>query len=270
MEPGGATPHWVRCDLSDRGAVREAMRESAPENLLALGWHMGPGNQAAVENYSWVGYSVDMLAAFAEAGGRRVVFCGSCMEYDWSGGGRLDEATTPLLPDTAYGRAKAALFSLYGPLCDQLGLSAAWARPFFLYGPGESPHRLVPSVIISCLKGEAANCSHGRQRRDFLHVADLAAALRALLESDVTGPLNIGSGAAVPLSEVILEAARQIGRPELVRLGALPARANDVDLVEAEVERLRQTLNFKPRYNLQDGIAHTIDWWRRSLKGEVT
>ncbi|WP_421021629.1 NAD-dependent epimerase/dehydratase family protein, partial [Klebsiella pneumoniae] len=76
----------------------------------------------------------------------------------------------------------------------QTGLSATWARLFFMYGPGEHPNRVTSSVILSLLQGKSAQCSHGMQIRDFLHVADVASALVTLLDSDVTGPVNIGSG----------------------------------------------------------------------------
>lgn len=257
---------WRRGDLTDMAATAALVAETRPTHLVALGWYMGPGNQQAVENFRWIQYAIDLLFAFAEAGGERVVFCGSCMEYDWSREAKLHETGTPLCPDTEYGAAKAALFRAYGPLTAKLGLSAAWARPFFLYGPGESPRRLAADVIISCLEGREALCSHGRQRRDFLHVEDVGRAMAALLGSDLTGPVNIGSGTAIPLATLIEEAGRQAGRPDLIRLGARPARPNDAPLVEADATRLTEELGFVPRFDLETGIADTVAWWRRELE----
>ncbi|MGB3555728.1 MAG: NAD(P)-dependent oxidoreductase [Jannaschia sp.] len=261
---------WLRADLTDEASVSIQMADVRPTHMIALGWHMGPGNQQAVENFLWINYSIALLFTFAASGGERVVFCGSCMEYDWSQEQKLHETQTPLLPDTPYGVAKAALHNAYGSLCVKLGLSGAWARPFFLYGPHESRYRLAADVIISCLQEQPVKCSHGRQRRDFLHVADVAAAMCKLLHSDLTGAVNIGSGQAVPLSKLIMEAANQIGRPDLIQLGALPARANDVPLVEADTTRLRYGLGFHPQFSLKSGITDTIAWWRQELKRQVT
>ena len=80
----------------------------------------------------------------------------------------------------------------------------------------------MPDVITSLLAGREALCSDGLVERDFMHVADVAAALIAVLESDVTGPINIASGCCLPLRDVISRIAEEIGRPELVRLGARP------------------------------------------------
>ena len=66
-------------------------------------------------------------------------------------------------------------------------LSTAWGRIFYLYGPGEYPSRLVPSVIGSLLHDEPARCTHGRQLRDYLHVADVASAFAAILDGKSRG-----------------------------------------------------------------------------------
>ena len=148
------------------------------------------------------------------------------------------------------------------------GLSAAWGRIFFLYGPHEARARLVPSVILSLLDGQAARCTHGQQVRDFLHVEDVADAFAALLDSAVVGPVNVGSGQAVKIAEVVGAIAAQLGRPELVQLGAVAAPANDLPRVVANVRRLREEVHWSPRYDLESGLRQTIAWWRAALAAE--
>jgi hypothetical protein len=77
--------------------------------------------------------------------------------------------------------------------------------------------------------------------------------------------VNIGSGDGLPLAELLETIAAQIGRPELLRLGARSAPASEPPLLVPAVERLRQELGWQPRFNLQDGIADTIAWWRKTL-----
>ncbi|WP_282119684.1 NAD-dependent epimerase/dehydratase family protein [Ruegeria atlantica] len=259
---------WVRVDMTDAVAVAAVFQNHQPSHLLTLAWYMGPGNQQALENFRWMQHSIDLLFAFAEAGGQRVTFCGSCMEYDWSQPVKLCEGATPLDPATEYGAAKAGLSVAFGRMCNALGLSGVWARPFFLYGPGENPKRLAADVILSLLGEREALCSHGRQKRDFLHVDDVASAMVGLLNSDLEGPFNIGSGTAIPLADLIAEIARQIGAEELVRLGAREARAGDPPLVEADTTRLREMLGWSPKFTLETGVADTIAWWRREIAKE--
>jgi nucleoside-diphosphate-sugar epimerase len=141
------------------------------------------------------------------------------------------------------------------------GLSAAWARVFFLYGPGEHPQRLVASVVRALLRGEPAPCSHGRQVRDYLHVQDVANGLVAVLDSGLRGDVNVSSGQAVTLREMVETAARLVGRPDLLRLGAVPARANDAPLVVGAAARAA-ALGWRPCHDLESGLRHTIAWWR--------
>lgn len=260
---------WDRVDLTRRDEIEALCARHRPSHLLALAWYMGPGNQQALENFRWLQHSIDLLFAFAEAGGHRAVFCGSCMEYDWSRPVKLNETETPLRPGSEYGAAKAALFTAFGPLCGKLGLSGAWARPFFLYGPGENRRRLVADVIVSLLEGREALCTEGLQKRDFLHSADVGDAVAQLLLSEIEGPLNIGSGTAVAVAEVVHEIGRQIDRSELIRLGARETRPGDPPLVEADIARLRETLGWRPAFDLPSGIADTINWWRKELKKGV-
>jgi nucleoside-diphosphate-sugar epimerase len=145
---------------------------------------------------------------------------------------------------------------------DAKGLSTAWARVFFQYGPGEHPDRLVASVIRHLLSAREAPCSHGRQIRDFLHVADVGAAFAALLDSAVTGPVNIGSGTGIAIGELLGEIARQIGRPDLLRLGARAAPPGEPAVLVADVTRLHAEVGWRPHYTLADGLCSAIEWWR--------
>jgi len=109
------------------------------------------------------------------------------------------------------------------------------------------------------LNGEPARCTHGEQVRDFMHVEDVAAAFVALLDSDVQGVVNIASGAPLPLKEVIYTIADQLGRRELVQLGAIPANAADPAILIADIGRLRDEVGFRPCYSLKNGIALTVE-----------
>jgi len=115
------------------------------------------------------------------------------------------------------------------------------------------------------LQGQEARCSHGRQIRDYLHVQDVADAIVSVLDSSVEGPINVGSGTAVTLRDMIVTIGRTLGREDLLKLGAIPSRANDAPLVVADIERLITELKWQPRYSMEAGLAHTIEWWRQKL-----
>lgn len=254
-----AGARFHQCDLFDVHQVNELLAAVRPTHLLHLAWIATPGVYwTAPENYGWVTASKHLLTAFARNGGTRAVIAGTCAEYDWTTAGLCHEIATPTRPATVYGQCKNELRE-WAQYCD---VSVAWARLFFLYGPREHPARLVPSVARALLAGEVAECSAGTQRRDFLHTDDVADALVTLLQSDLTGPVNVGSGEAVAVRTVIELVARACGRPDLVRLGARPTPPADPPLLVADVTRLRDELGWRPRVQLDEGLRETVNWWR--------
>jgi nucleoside-diphosphate-sugar epimerase len=252
---------WHRADLLDGDQTRAIVRSAQADAMLHLAWYIAPGRWAAApENFDWLRASLELVQAFRAEGGTRLVSAGSCLEYDWSYG-YCAEDRTPCVPHTAYGACKHALQVVTSALCRD-GLTTAWGRIFFLYGPHEHPDRLVASVIRSLLAGEPARTSHGNQVRDYLHAADVAEAFVTLLESDLVGPINIASGQGVTLKEIVQRLGALVGRPDLLRLGAVPAAPTDVPLVVADTTRLNTILGWRPRIDLDSGLTRTIDWWR--------
>lgn len=246
----------IAADLLDPAAMRRVVADVRATTLLHLAWADGPDRWTTAANLDWVASTLTLLRAFVAAGGRRAVLVGSCAEYDWSH--PVLSETTPLDPATLYGAAKARLGQLALAAGPALGLSLAWARPFFVYGPGEPQGRLFGDLIRGLAAGHLVDCTDGEQRRDFLHVDDLGQALAALAASPAEGAINIGSGRAVAVKDMILTLARQMGRADLVKLGAKPRAANDPACIEADVTRLRRELRFVPRHDIESGIAEVL------------
>jgi nucleoside-diphosphate-sugar epimerase len=250
-------------DLLDPAAADALVNRVQPSHLLHFAWYAVPGKfWTAPENAAWVEASMRLLRAFASAGGERATMSGSCAEYEWSGTGVLSERDTPLRPATYYGACKQALASAGGRLAAEQGLGFAWGRIFFVYGPYEQPGRLVSQVAEALVKGEPAPTSEGTQRRDFLHARDVAAAFVALLDSDVEGPVNIGSGEAVAIRDLVALIGEAAGRPALARFGEIPQRPGDPPLIEADVGRLRDEVGWRPAVSLEEGIRETVEWWK--------
>jgi nucleoside-diphosphate-sugar epimerase len=101
--------------------------------------------------------------------------------------------------------------------------------------------------------------------RAFLHVADVGAAFAALLDSELAGPVNIGAAERIAVADLIGEIARQIGRPDLVRLGARPLPPGEPPLLVPDVQRLQTELGWQPQFALHEGLADAIAWWRGGL-----
>ena len=259
--------HWHQLDLLKSADLDFLLASIRPTHLLHLAWYAEPGRfWTASANLDWVSATLSLLQAFARHGGQRVVMAGTCAEYDWSDG-RCYESTTALQPATLYGVCKNATRQIIERFCEQHQISSAWGRIFFLYGEHEHPARLVSSVISSLLKGEEALCSAGTQRRDFLHVSDVASAFVTLLDSDVQGAVNIASGEGLAIKDVVIRIAQKLDQDNLVRLGARPTPPGDPELLVADIARLRDEVKWTPTLSLDAGLDQTIAWWRHELHG---
>jgi nucleoside-diphosphate-sugar epimerase len=136
-----------------------------------------------------------------------------------------------------------------------------------MFGPHDSPLRLVPSLVRALSAGQAATCHAGGHVRDFLHVADVADALVALLRSDVTGPVNIGSGSPLRIGDIARHIAETLGRPDLLTIADGPAEHL---MVCANIARLRDEVGWRPARGIMDRLDETIRWWRSPRGLQVT
>jgi nucleoside-diphosphate-sugar epimerase len=255
----------VRCDLLRPEAPKELTALACASHLLHLAWYAEHGAfWTSLQNLEWVSASLRLLQAFGESGGGRAVIAGTCAEYEWGIERRFVEGQTAMVPRTLYGAAKHGLGLVADAYARQEGLSLAWGRIFFTFGPGEAPGRLVPSVARALLRGEEAPVTHGEQIRDFLAVDELAAAFAALLESPVEGPVNVASGDPIKLRQLVAMIGEAAGRPDLIRYGAITPRPGEPAEIVADVHRLHDEVGWSPRKGLAESIARTVGWWRRA------
>jgi nucleoside-diphosphate-sugar epimerase len=261
----GVTP--VACDLMDAVQVDDVMQRIRPTHLLHLAWYTAHGAFWTSErNLAWTGASLNLIRSFATVGGTRAVFAGTCAEYDWSAPSPFNECLSPTKPATLYGVCKNSLRQVLEAYTNRVGVSIAWGRVFFLYGPGEHQDRLVPSIIRSLLNDKPVVVRASGHVRDILHVTDVASGFAQLLDSGVTGPTNVAFGQGIELGTLAREIASIVGREELLTLGlAEPTPENPASIV-AKDGKLREATPWNPTVRTRDGLAELVDWHRHQSR----
>jgi nucleoside-diphosphate-sugar epimerase len=240
---------------------RLRIAELRPDVCIHCAWTTTPGEYLADEsNLDLLAATLELARALADSSRPRFVGVGTCFEYDLNPGYLAE--STPLAPTHLYSAAKAATYLTLRQFAIARGISFAWARLFYLYGPTEHPRRLVASVARALLRGEPALATKGEQVRDFLHVDDAGGAIAAVATSDVDGAVNIGSGEPVTVAQIVVRLGELSGRPDLVRLGELAYTPRDPMFVCANVERLRTATGWSPRWSLGNGLRDALAWWR--------
>ena len=252
----------ARYDPEASGLLLASLEGWHPEACVHLAWYAVPGEYLdSPENLGSLAMSLRLLEELAPAGCRHVVMAGTCFEYDTDVGYLREDG--PVRPVTLYAAAKLAMNMIGEIRASQLGMGFAWARLFYLYGPYENERRLVPALITSLLSGAEFPATAGTQVRDYLHVEDVASALSALAVQGQSGTYNICSGEQVTIAALITEIARIAGRPDLVRLGALPQRPGEPKFICGDNSRLREATEWAPRHELAGGLTGTVAWWKQ-------
>ncbi|HYA34876.1 MAG TPA: NAD(P)-dependent oxidoreductase [Candidatus Binataceae bacterium] len=257
---------WHRADLLDYGQVETLISAVGPTHLMHLAWYVVPGKYLqSPENFRWTDATLKLSMSFAKHGGKRAVYAGTCFEYD-PRFGYCTEDLTPARSESIYGSAKNAARETVCTWARTASLSVAWGRIFHLFGPDESPERLVPAIIAALCRKRRMPLTHGRQLRDFLHVHDVARALAGILEDQVEGVVNIGSGAPITIRDLALKIADQLDARDMLDFGALNARPGEPDVLIPNVTRLHRELRWRPRFDLAEGLKDTIAWWLQSMR----
>lgn len=136
-------------------------------------------------------------------------------------------------------------------------------RYFNIYGPRQdpnSPYSGVVSRFLDAYKNDGALTvfGDGKQSRDFIYVSDVAKANLLALKSDYQGALNIATGEAQTLLQLIASIESAGGKPATIQYA--PDRPGDIKASYATTKLANEYLRFKYSVSLKEGIALTSKW----------
>ncbi len=192
-------------------------------------------------------------------GGQNIIHAGSVLEYgDISGD--LSENTVPN-PTTLYGLSKLSGTRNLTHHCKTNGIRGITARLFSIYGPGEIPDRLLPSLISAAREKKQLNLTKGLQKRDFTYLGDVSEGLLRLgvVNKPCDPIINLATGKLMAVREFIEKAATLLSiSPEMLQFGSIPTRTEEMEHNPVSTERLLKTINWIPETSAEDGIKRTI------------
>ncbi|HET8784629.1 MAG TPA: dTDP-glucose 4,6-dehydratase [Candidatus Limnocylindrales bacterium] len=181
----------------------------------------------------------------------------------------------PLRPRSPYAAAKAAGELLVGSYVVTHGIDAVVTRGSNTYGPYHHPEKLIPLFVTNAIDDQPLPLyGDGLQRRDWLYVADHAAAIDHVLRHGLTGETyNIAGGVEMTNRDVVGMLLERLGKPwSLVR--HVEDRPGHDRRYAMDGSRLAE-LGWRPSISFDDGLARTIDWfvaneawWRAARSGD--
>lgn len=216
--------------------------------------------------------SLNVLSAASEAGVKRVVLASSAAVYgDASGRAAESDPPSPLSP---YAASKLTMEAAAALHTDRTGLETVCLRYFNVYGPNQRPDSqyaaVIPAFVAAAIENRPMQIhGDGSQRRDLIHVSDVARATLAAASAPLAGAavINIGCGESVTIAELaeILHGLVP-GTPAPVQVEPRPG---DIDHSEADIERARRELGFDTHLPLTEGLRGTLEWSRQVRREAV-
>jgi len=198
-----------------------------------------------------------LLNAAERVGVRRFIQAGSCFEY---GAGKNLKESDPTIPTNFYAISKLAS-TLLAKNFFGYGLPTVALRIFTPYGPRESESRLVSSTIVRALKGDPILATGGEQRRDLIFINDLIEGiLRATSTEKALGKIiNLGSGRAYAVREIIEKIVKLCDSKSVVKFGALPYRQGEMFENSSDTTLAEAILDWKATTSLDQGLQRSIE-----------
>ena len=181
---------------------------------------------------------------------------------------RYNGNVNPIGPRACYDEGKRCAETLFFDYHRQYNTSIKVARIFNTYGPRMMPNdgRVVSNFVVQALSGNPLTIyGDGSQTRSFCFVDDMIDAFIRLMATpaEVTGPINLGNPGEFTMLELAEEVLRQTGSRSKIEFHPLPQ--DDPTHRQPDITLARQTLGWQPRVSLQDGLAPTIEHFRRVL-----
>ncbi len=247
----------VEADLSQPGPVAEVAGSCGADAAFLLAAARAastPAERAATAAVNATGalWLVDALPA----GCRAVVRLGSSTEYG-AAPGPMDEAS-PLRPRGFFGATKAAGSLLVAAAAAGRGMRAVVLRAFQVYGPGDHPGRLVPTLLRAARTAEVVPLTEPGRRRDWIYVDDVVEACVRAAAADHLAPgevLNLGTGVQTANEDVAAAVAEVTGRAVRVAAGAHPGRHWDTGSWVCDPTRAAARLGWEAKVSLHEGLA---------------
>ena len=170
---------------------------------------------------------------------------------------------TPIAPRSPYAASKASADLLAQSYHETYGMDVRITRCSNNYGPYQFPEKLLPLSILNALHGKPIPVyGDGRQRRDWIHVDDHCRAILAVLEHGKAGEVyNIGAEQETENLAVVRAVLREVGASEDL-LQLVRDRPGHDRRYAMDASKIRTELGWEPRYHLEEGMAHTVAWYR--------
>ena len=245
-------------------SIKLEVSKFSPDVIIHCGWSGGNSYQSINNSNQFtenLNTSIQLVESLKDINHKtKFIGFGSFTEY-----GDMDfivDENTQESPIDLYGLSKYA-FKRYSELiCKQNNIDWTWVRPCYVYGPGDVPTRLIPTIINKFLTNEEVVLDECNKTIDYMYIDDFVDLLYKLLISESTGIYNICSGYQYNLKETINKIFKLTNsksklsfNPELNRNSPL--------YICGDNTKIKKITNTEINTDLESGILKTINYYKK-------
>ncbi|WP_024512121.1 NAD-dependent epimerase [Bradyrhizobium sp. ARR65] len=274
---------FVKLDLADRAATESLFAQHGFAEVVHLAAQAGV-RYSLQHPHAYIDANIqgflNVLEGCRHNGCKHLLFASSSSVY--GANSRLpfsvhDNVDHPVSLYAASKKANELMAHAYSHL---YGLPTTGLRFFTVYGPWGRPDMAMFIFARAILAGEPIKLfNHGKMRRDFTYIDDVAEAVVRLIGHPPQGEsawdgsqpdpatskapwkiFNIGNSHPEELTYIVSLLEKEFGKT--AKKDLLPMQPGDVEATYADISALEREIGFKPGTRIEDGIAHFAKWYR--------
>ncbi len=249
---------YIYCDIRNLKKLKKKLKNNF-DFLINLSGNIDHSNKKMVKDVHYLGVK-NLIECINTKKLKLFIQVGTSLEYGKAPSPHKENLICK--PVSYYGKYKNLSSELVKNNFDNYII----LRPYQIYGANQKTDRLIPSVIVDCLRGKKFSCSDGTQLRDFLHIDDFTDLIIKIIKnknikSDV---YNVGMGKPYKVKTVINLIRSIIGKGKPL-FGKKRMRKDEIMKLYPNISKLKKNLNWKPKIGLIKGIKKTIKSYESSI-----
>lgn len=255
-------------DLRDKKMLKQVIKEIKPQIIFHTAACGGYPSQQDADEIMETNFSgtINLVNSCQNEGFELLVNTGSSSEYGIKSVPMREDNFLEPITNYAVSKAAAALFCHMKAAREHLPIVTL--RIFSPYGYYEERSRLIPSLILSCLRGKNPRLSSPESVRDFVFIEDVIEAYVQVVEhaKECIGNIfNIGAGRQFTVGEVVREIITITGDAVTPLWGRSSNPRVEPAQWCADISKAERVLGWQPRHELRGGLHKNIQWFKNNL-----
>ena len=251
-------------DLKNLNSLNEIFEKFKPDKVVNLAAQAGV-QFSIVDPFSYIGSNINGFMNIIDCCRRYkvkgLIYASSSSVY---GGNKKvpfsenDNVDNPISIYAATKKSNELMANVYNNLYD---LNTTGLRFFTVYGPWGRPDMAYFTFTKKILNNELIEIyDNGKVERDFTYIDDIIKGIRSSIDKNFQNEIfNLGNSKREKVIDLIKIIEKRLSKKAKIKL--MPIKPGDVKITNANIDKSKKMLGFRPIVNIEEGINHFIDWY---------